>query len=218
MICGAVLMLPQMAHACRLALALGLDASASVDAAEHDLMRAGLARALVSPPVVAAFFEGGDQVALSIYEWSGRRQQQVLVAWQMIDSPATLTEIATEIRNAPRGDDEFPTALGYALGFGATQLASAPDCAFKTLDISGDGENNEGFKPKDAFNHFPFEGVTVNGLAIGGAAADIVGYYQREIMRGPAAFVEYAQDYADFEAAMLRKLERELRPMILGGL
>lgn len=211
-------MLPQMAHACRLALALGLDASASVDAAEHDLMRAGLARALVSPPVIAAFLEGGGPVALSVYEWSGRRQQQVLVAWQLIDNPATLSGIATEILNAPRGDDEFPTALGYALGFGATQLAASPDCDFKTLDISGDGENNEGFKPEHAFNHFPFEGVTVNGLAIGGAAPDIIGYYQREIMRGPAAFVEYAQDYADFEAAMLRKLERELRPMIVGGL
>jgi len=58
----------------------------------------------------------------------------------------------------------------------------------------------------------------VNGLAIGGAAVDIVEYYQREILRGPGAFIEQARDYQDFEAAMLRKLERELRPMMLGGL
>ncbi len=53
----------------------------------------------------------------------------------------------------------FQTSRSVMRLFGATQLASAlSDCAFKTLDISGDGENNEGFKPKDAFNHFRLKG------------------------------------------------------------
>ena len=218
LIIGVALLLPQSATACRLALALGLDASASVDSDEHRLMRAGLANALTSPVVLTALFDSAVPVALLVYEWSGRRQQQVLVAWTILDTPTTLTAVAAEIVAAPRGDDEFPTALGYALGFGATQLAAAPACDFYTLDISGDGENNEGFQPSHAFAHFPFASVTVNGLAIGGAAVYIVEYYQREILRGPGAFIEQARDYQDFEAAMLRKLERELRPMMLGGL
>lgn len=218
LIIGVALLLPQSATACRLALALGLDASASVDSDEHRLMRAGLANALTSPVVMNALFDSAAPVAILVYEWSGRRQQQVLVGWTILDTPTTLTAVAAEIVAAPRGDDEFPTALGYALGFGATQLAAAPACDFYTLDISGDGENNEGFQPSHAFTHFPFDGVTVNGLAIGGAAVDIVEYYQREILRGPGAFIEQARDYQDFEAAMLRKLERELRPMMLGGL
>ena len=218
LIIGVALLLPQSATACRLALALGLDASASVDSDEHRLMRAGLANALTSPVVMTALFDSAAPVAILVYEWSGRRQQQVLVDWTILDTPTTLTAVAAEIVAAPRGDDEFPTALGYALGFGATQLAAAPACDFYTLDISGDGENNEGFQPSHAFAHFPFDGVTVNGLAIGGAAVDIVEYYQREILRGRGAFIEQARDYQDFEAAMLRKLERELRPMMLGGL
>ena len=218
LILGAALLVPQTATACRLALVLGLDASASVDRDEHTLMRSGLANALTSPPVMAAlFYNSAAPVALLVYEWSGRRQQQVLVGWTIIDTPSTLTSVAAEILTAPRADDEFPTALGYALGFGATQLAAAPACDFYTLDISGDGENNEGFQPSNAFAHFPFDRVTVNGLAIGGAAVDIFEYYQREILRGPGAFIEQARDYQDFEAAMLRKLERELRPMMLGG-
>lgn len=218
LIIGVALLLPQSATACRLALALGLDASASVDSDEHRLMRAGLANALTSPVVMTALFDSAAPVALLVYEWSGRRQQQVLVDWTILDTPTTLSAVAAEIVAAPRGDDEFPTALGYALGFGATQLAAAPACDFYTLDISGDGENNEGFQPSHAFAHFAFDSVTVNGLAIGGAAVDIVEYYQREILRGPGAFIEQARDYQDFEAAMLRKLERELRPMMLGGL
>jgi len=218
LIIGVALLLPQSATACRLALAIGLDASASVDSDEHRLMRAGLANALTSPVVMTALFDSAAPVAILVYEWSGRRQQQVLVDWTILDTPTTRNAVAAEIVAAPRGDDEFPTALGYALGFGATQLAAAPACDFYTLDISGDGENNEGFQPSHAFAHFSFDNVTVNGLAIGGAAVDIVEYYQREILRGPGAFIEQARDYQDFEAAMLRKLERELRPMMLGGL
>ncbi|MFZ8958564.1 MAG: DUF1194 domain-containing protein, partial [Paracoccaceae bacterium] len=154
------MLLPQSATACRLALALGLDASASVDSDEHRLMRAGLANALTSPVVMTALFDSAAPVAILVYEWSGRRQQQVLVDWTILDTPTTLTAVAAKIVAAPRGDDEFPTALGYALGFGATQLAAAPACDFYTLDISGDGENNEGFQPSHAFAHFPFDSVT----------------------------------------------------------
>src|SRR6056300_610161 len=126
LIIGVALRLPQSATACRLALALGLDASASVDSDEHRLMRAGLANALTSPVVMTALFDSAAPVALLVYEWSGRRQQQVLADWTILDTPTTLSAVAAEIVAAPRGDDEFPTALGYALGFGATQLAAAP--------------------------------------------------------------------------------------------
>ena len=58
----------------------------------------------------------------------------------------------------------------------------------------------------------------MNGLAIGGASREILDYYEAEIIRGPGAFAEYARNHQDFEAAMRRKLERELGVMILGGL
>ena len=35
-------------------------------------------------------------------------------------------------------------------------------------------------------------------------------YYQEFVIQGPGAFVERADDYADFERAMRRKLLREL--------
>jgi hypothetical protein len=58
----------------------------------------------------------------------------------------------------------------------------------------------------------------VNGLAIGGASRGIEDYYLAEVIHGPGAFVEYARNHDDFEEVMRRKLERELRVVILGEL
>ncbi len=201
---------------CRLALLLGLDVSASVDREEYRLQIEGLAAALIEPSVVEAALSGTGPVVISIYEWSGRFQQDVLVDWTTIRSKADLVGIAERVINATRSHEDFPTALGYALGYAASQFERGPDCLFRTLDISGDGQNNDGFPPSAAYEHFPLDEVTVNGLAIGGASRGIEDYYLAEVIRGPGAFVEYARNHEDFEEAMRRKLERELRVMILG--
>ena len=58
----------------------------------------------------------------------------------------------------------------------------------------------------------------LNGLAIGGASINILDYFRQQVIHGPGAFVEYATSHDDFAGAFRRKLERELRVMILGGL
>lgn len=201
-----------------MALQLGMDVSASVDAAEYRLQLDGMASALIDPIVVEAFLNGPGPVALSIFEWSGRFQQDVLVDWTMITSEADLLTIAERVARTPRASEDFPTALGYALGFASTHFQSAPSCLFQTLDISGDGQNNDGFPPIAAYEHFDFNNITVNGLAIGGASREIELYYEAEVIHGPGAFVEYALNHDDFAETMRRKLERELRSMIFGGL
>ncbi|WP_308124678.1 DUF1194 domain-containing protein [Maritalea mobilis] len=203
---------------CRLALLLGLDVSASVDAGEYAQQIEGLAAALIDPNVVEAALSGNGPVALSIYEWSGRFQQDILVDWTLIRSEEDLTTVAERVLRATRRTEDFPTALGYALGFAASHFADAPPCLFQTLDISGDGQNNDGFPPDAAYAHFPLAGVTVNGLAIGGASREIEQYYRDEVIQGPGAFVEFARSHDDFAEAMRRKLERELRVVILGQL
>lgn len=208
----------QAQEPCRLALMLALDVSASVDEAEYALQQNGMAAALLAPDVQRAFLEGPGPVALSVFEWSGRFQQDLLLDWTLIRSEADLERAAASMQSGLRRSRDFPTAIGYALGFAAARFAEAPDCLFQTLDVSGDGQNNDGFPPGAAYAHFPLRGVTVNGLAIGGAQREIVDYFEAEVIQGPGAFVEYAADHSEFEAAMRRKLERELRAMILGEL
>ena len=202
---------------CRLALLLALDVSSSVDEDEDRLQRLGLANALISPEVEQAFLsDPGQSVALAIYEWSGRYQQDILLDWVELHGPGDLLNVAEAIRSSKRSYAEFPTAIGYSLGYAASLFQRAPTCLFQTLDVSGDGINNEGFEPRLAYRNFPLAEVTVNGLTIGNGGDDLVGYYTSELIKGPGSFVEVARDFDDFEAAMRRKLVRELETRAIG--
>ena len=202
---------------CRLALALALDISSSVDDIEDRLQREGLANALASTEVIEAILSvPGESVAIAVFEWSGRNQQDVIVGWRILETRRDVLTAAERIRGSSRRYTEFPTAIGYALGYAAYIFAEAPPCLFHTLDVSGDGINNEGFAPRLAYKHFPLNRVTVNGLVIGGGAQDLAGYYRRELIKGPGAFVEQATDFRDFERAMRRKLIRELETRAIG--
>ena len=198
-----------------------MDVSSSVDAAEDQLQRAGVARALIDPAVEAAFFISPDPVSLFVFEWSGRYRQRVLLDWQTITTPEDLFRAAQAIGRSARMGDDFPTAMGYALGYASTQFARVPDCESRTIDLAGDGVNNEGFGPASAYAAFPFDGVTVNGLVVQTTddedAITLPAYFRSEVIRGPGAFTEIANGFADYENAMRRKLLRELTSMMLGG-
>lgn len=213
----ALALLAAPAEACRLALVLALDVSLSVDAAEDQLQRAGLAAALIAPEVQAAFFASPAPVALHVFEWSGRDHQKDLLRWRLITGPSDLTDAAETIASSRRTAEGLPTAMGHALGYAAIKLSQAPDCLFHTIDMAGDGASNESFGPASVYATFPFDGVTVNGLVISGAADEVLAYYTDEVIRGPGAFVEIANGFDDFEAAMRRKLVRELSAQIMGA-
>jgi len=97
----------------------------------------------LAPDVEAAFFASPAPVKLAVFEWSGRYNQAEILP--------ELIGAAARIGASTRVETEFPTALGYALGHGSTLFRDVPECLFKTIDVSGDGENNDGFGPKDAY-------------------------------------------------------------------
>lgn len=214
----ALLAIP--AQACRLALVLAIDVSNSVDQEEDQLQRSGLANALISQDVQSAFFVSDEPVSLLVFEWSGRHHQKVLFDWRDIRSALDLTDAAEAILNSTRGQRDFPTAMGYALGYAATRLREKPECFAKTIDVAGDGKNNDGFGPAEAYNAFTFENVTVNGLVVDASILetreDLVQFFTDEVIRGPASFVEVADGFEDYEDTMRRKLIRELLSQMIG--
>jgi Ca-activated chloride channel family protein len=195
---------------CRLALVFALDVSASVDENEYRLQLDGLAAGLHDPAVRAAIVGPGGGIAMAAYEWSGSRQQAMIAPWTLVASDTAIDAFATRVSTHQRRYGEFPTAVGYALGFGAVLLRDAPLCQRKVIDISGDGLSNDGFDPDAAYREFEFDGVTVNGLVIGGEDLELISFYQFTIAHGPDAFVEVARDYTDYPRAMRRKLLREI--------
>lgn len=195
---------------CEVALVLALDASSSVNGTEFKLQSRGLATALMDREVRAAIL-GVEGVLMTAYEWSGRRQQAIIAEWEFLASDADIDRFAAKLSSHKRAYVEFPTAVGYALGFGAVRLARAPmACTRQVIDVSGDGVHNEGFPPKSAYRAFDFGGVTVNGLVIKGADPDPEIYYRKNVLFGPGAFLEIAHDYQDYANAMKRKLLREI--------
>ncbi len=204
--------------ACRLALVLAMDVSSSVDASEDQLQRVGLATALLSPEVQTAFFASNDPVALAVFEWSGRSHQTDVLDWVLIRSPTDLMIAADVVKQSTRSAAGLPTAIGHALAYASIKLDTAPRCLFQTIDMAGDGINNDGFGAQITYATFPFDAVTVNGLVIAGQANDTLSYYETEVIRGPGSFVETAQGFSDFEVAMRRKLVRELSAIVTGQL
>ncbi|WP_338548593.1 DUF1194 domain-containing protein [Roseovarius phycicola] len=220
----AVLLATSAAQAqCRQALALGLDVSGSVDAREYRLQLDGLATALTSDDVRAAFLALPERpVRLMIYEWSGLSNQRIITPWTTIRYGAELDQIAANLLSTnQRFTNDATTAIAAAMLFGASQLAQQSECWKKTLDISGDGPANVGAHPQAITEEMLGE-MTINGLVIGPKSRanttknlnnvkSLLTYYSEFVLRGPGAFVESSDKHKDFAEAMRRKLIRELR-------
>ena len=220
----AILLVPGHAMAeCRQALMLALDVSGSVDEREYRLQLDGLARALNDPQVVAAFEAiPNAPVRLSVIEWSGPGFQRVVLPWTDVTDRAALNGIILRLRGTTRVEGELSTAIGSALLMAAREVQAQGDCWRRVIDVSGDGKSNVG--PLPGSIGAELDGVTVNGLVIGEAVptagegrspeiGELVAYYRAYVLRGDDAFLETAAGFEAFEAAMVRKLLREMQIM-----
>lgn len=220
---------PMLAHAaCRQALALGLDVSGSVDAGEYRLQLDGLAAALNSAPVQEVLFAQPDApVRITVFEWSGPRDQTVILPWIELASPTDLARATAALQRHQRHVGAPTTAIGSAMLAGFAFLQEQPQCWKRTLDLSGDGFTNTGPRPQDIPRDRTPIGVVVNGLVIGSGdpggdderfadIKELSTYYETHIIRGPDAFVETALGFEDFANAMERKLLRELQALAIG--
>ncbi|MES2542868.1 MAG: DUF1194 domain-containing protein [Pseudomonadota bacterium] len=211
--------LVQPAHAdCRLALALAVDVSRSIDSQDYVIQTEGLAGALSDKDVRAAIFGPEGNVALAIYYWSGRGYQDLIQPWVILDSPEALDAAIWEVRRTPRPAAPLATALGDALSYGLDLMSDAPDCDRRVIDVAGDGRSNDGISVARTYEREDFTGITVNGLAVGEHETDILDYYAGEVIRGPGAFVELAPRQEDYPDALRRKLLRELQGPMIGRL
>lgn len=212
---------------CRQALALGLDVSGSVDAREYRLQLDGLAGALRHPDVRAALLAMPQApVRLAVFEWSGPAYQRLLLDWQAITDTNSLDTLAARLTFTARRPAPPGTALGTAMEFGAALLETQDDCWKRTLDLSGDGQRNVGPHPREVQRRLASRPITVNGLVIGAdpthgtdrrqaGIARLSAYYRAWVLTGPDSFVETALGFEDYEAAMIRKLKRELQGLVV---
>lgn len=195
-----------------LELVLAIDSSGSVDFAEFELQRRGIANAFRDAEVIEAIMGGAPNgIAVSVIQWSGRRQHLAVVDWTKVNDAASAKALAATIEATGRvliGE----TAIADALRFATDQLAYGPfDGARQIIDVSGDGPTNAGGDPDPMRDAAVLAGITINGLAILNESPTLDLYYADHVIGGADAFVLTAADFRDFARAIRLKLLKEIR-------
>jgi hypothetical protein len=211
-----------------LLLVLADDVSNSMGESKFQLQRLGYAAAFSNPRVIAAIRAGpSGRIAVAFVEWSGILQQKIVIDWTIISNDETARQFGDRIVEAPRAFDKNSTSISAGIDFAMAQLDRAPyEARRRTIDVSGDGDNNSGRDVTAARDAAVAQGITINGLVIlsqtqtssnsartnehtnpPGGLAD---YYRNNVIGGPGAFVMDAENFSSFGNALVKKLITEI--------
>ncbi len=221
-VCAALPLLPMKdVHAqipVAIELVLAVDTSRSVDGFEYRLLMKGIASAFRRPETIA-LIEQLDGVAVTLFQWNSRVDERYMIPWHLLQDRASVMSFAAKVEAAERDPHRLFTAIGGAIDFGVRQITgNAFEGRQLKIDVSGDGRNNTGISPSIPRQEADSLGIVINGLPIVthtyNNAYDLNQYYREHVISGPGAFVETAKDYDDFARAFLRKLQREMSPLV----
>ena len=196
---------------CDIELVLAMDVSRSVSTREFALQIGGLAQALSHPEVIEAieFLPGGVMATVMI--WGDAGQQKVTTDWTYLTGPENIIPFARSVAETKRYFGFTLTGLGQAMIFADRLTETNPrKCRRRIIDISGDGVWNHGPRPSAVWRTDISRDVTINGVVILGATPNPLPHYEAEVIGGPGAFVEVAEDFEDYAPVILRILLREL--------
>jgi hypothetical protein len=199
-------------------LVLAVDISYSMDYDELTLQREGYVLAISSEQFLDAMRRGPiGKIAVTYVEWAGAAEQQVVVPWTVIDSPASADEFVQKLRAAPIRR-AYRTSISEALKFSAALFGSDYKGLRRVIDVSGDGTNNQGELIVPTRDEILRKGITINGLPIllKTPVASMIDlpdldiYYQDCVIGGPGAFLVPVRERHQFADAIRNKLLLEV--------
>ncbi|WP_050577416.1 DUF1194 domain-containing protein [Sinorhizobium arboris] len=201
------------------AVVFAVDFSSSIDPDTADLQREGHAAALTSPDVAAAIARNYlGCIGVAYFEWASPGRTSVVLPWTRICGPEDAEAAARIIRE--KGDTGYSrrgrggTSVSSAIGVASLLLDQFPGNATKKIiDISGNGENNDGLPVQPIRLAAIAKGYTINAIAVAGNNEPIyrlASYFSDEVIGGPGAFVITPTDPGDYAAALRRKLVTEV--------
>ena len=206
-----------------LLLVLAADVSRSVDTDKFKLQREGYAAALGDSRVINVITSGlHGRISVCFIEWSGARSQRLVIDWTLIEDLGTAKQFGDQLLEIPRSFADS-TSISGGIDFALAQFSRAPvDAGRRTIDVSGDGNNNNGRDVRLARDEAVAAGVTVNGLVILTDERFLLGrehtnppgglekYYRDYVIGGPGAFVLVAKDFNSFGDLLIKKLVAEI--------
>jgi hypothetical protein len=206
-----------------LLLVLAADVSRSIDNTKFQLQRDGYAAAISDPRVLDTIRSGHNgRIGLTFVEWSGVGAQHVVIDWTEVGDAASAKEFGDQLLETPRSF-AGRTSISGGIEFAIARLANAPfNCVRRTIDVSGDGTNNDGRNVTELRDEAVAKGVTINGLVIlsdnpmpwnpehTNPPGGLDNYYRTNVVGGPGAFVMVAQNFNSFGQAIIAKMIAEV--------
>jgi hypothetical protein len=195
-----------------LALVLAVDCSRSIDGREYRLQAEGYAAAFRHARVRRAILGGPTRrIAVTMTQWGGQFAQTQALGWTLLDAETAIDAFAARLKAQPRLVDDDATAIGAAIDHAVRVLEKCPFAASRrTIDVSGDGRNNQGRFPRFARDDAVAAGVGINGLPILTDEVNLASVYRSEVIGGQGAFVVSARGFSNFADAVLHKLAAEI--------
>jgi hypothetical protein len=211
---AALAAVPAQAAPAACALVLAVDVSGSVNEERFQLQRLGYRRALTHPSIARRIEQSPFGAIAVIYlEWSGLAQQRVIVPWQRLSTRASLEAFSDTLANAPR-PFEGMTAIGAALEFSVNAFDLCPFPApRRVVDISGDGDSNDGPSPQGVRDRAAARDIVINGLPIDAEPNEpmrVANYYRDNVVGGENAFTMPVDSYETAAFGLMAKLSREI--------
>ncbi len=211
-----------------LALVLSVDSSGSIDDAEFALQVRGFADAFRHEAVLDAMAATGRVDVAAVF-WGGPSAPVWIVPWQTVENRTDAARFADSLAATSR-HTHGSTGLGSGMIAALNLLSDPSRCARRAvINVSGDGKATtaqaiQRRAPPGATNQETLlaharrlagaRAVTINGLSIIDDEPDLTAYYRQKVITGPGSFVMEIASLDDFADAIVRKLRREILPMV----
>jgi hypothetical protein len=209
-----------------LELVVTVDVSLPMDRDEQVVARDGYVEAFRSPEFIDAVTHGPTgRIAVTYVEWSD--VQTVVVPWTLIDGRASANAFADLLSRTPLQYLRTTSISGDLLFSAKLFDASDFNSPRRTIDVSGNGPNNDGMPVVTARDAVTAKGITINGLPIDlgpreAVIDNLADYYKECVIGGPEAFLYSVHEISQLPAAIRQKLVQEIamdrkntRPMIV---
>jgi Protein of unknown function (DUF1194) len=201
-------------------LILAADVSGSVNATRYKTQQDGYLEALGDPRVMSVIRElDPPAIAITFIAWS--RDQEVMVPWMLVRDAASMDLFRDRLRNARRPPIGINTFISRALFFCGAQFDREFTGGRKVLDVSGDGDDNQGISGLHAARDALLaKGVIINGLPIIVKPPEYIAvpqppegldvYYRNHVVGGEGHVMIESVGFDNFKQAILQKLLLEI--------
>jgi hypothetical protein len=201
-------------------LILAADVSGSVNATRYKTQQDGYLEALGDSRVLNVIRELDPPIlAITFIAWA--RDQEVMVPWTRVEDARSMDLFRNRLKNTERARIGVNTLISRALLFCDRQFDQQFSGGRKVIDVSGDGDDNQGVGGLHEIRDvLVAKGVVINGLPIIVKPPEYIFppqppegldvYYRQHVVGGAGHVTIESIGFDNFKQAILQKLLLEI--------